>query len=293
MAIAVAVIGLGIMGSGMARNLLRAGFDVTVYNRSRAKAEALGAEGARVAATPTEAAQGAEVVISMVADDDASRAVWLGEEGALAAVAPGAVLVESSTVTVGWVRELAEKAAGRGVELLDAPVTGSRDQAAGGQLLFLVGGAAAALERVRPVLAAMSRDAVYLGPSGSGATLKLINNFLCGVQAASLAEAFGMLERAGLDREQALGVLLAGAPASPIVKGLAGRMAAEEYTPPHFALRLMTKDLRYAVEEGARHGVKLRTGVAAREVMERGVEAGFGERDMSAVVEQFRASRSS
>jgi 3-hydroxyisobutyrate dehydrogenase len=285
----VAIMGLGLMGSGMARNLLRAGYPLSVYNRSPEKAAALGAEGARVGRTPGEAAEGAEVVISMVADDEAARQVWLGVDGALAGVKPGAVLVESSTVTVGWVRELSGMAAGRGVELLDAPVTGSRVQAAEGQLLFLVGGAAEALERARPVLAAMSRDIVHVGPVGSGASLKLINNFLCGVQAASLAEAFALIDRSELDREQALAVLTAGAPGSPLVKALAGRMAAADYT-PHFALRLMVKDLLYAGQEGDRHGVTLHTAAAAREVMEAAVAAGYGDMDMSAVVEQFDKS---
>lgn len=152
----------------------------------------------------------------MVADDAASRAVWLGEQGALARLGEGAVIVESSTVTVEWVRELKEAAEARGVEMLDAPVTGSRDQAAGGQLLFLVGGEAEALERVRPVLEPMARGILHVGPGGSGATLKLVNNFLCGVQIASLAEAVAMVERSGLDRERAMEMLLAGAVASPI-----------------------------------------------------------------------------
>jgi 3-hydroxyisobutyrate dehydrogenase len=283
----VAVLGLGLMGSGMARNLLRAGHGLAVYNRSPEKAEALGAEGARVGRTPAEAAEGAEVVISMVSDDAAAREVWLGENGALEGMAGGAVAVEASTVTVGWVRELRAAAEERGVDVLDAPVTGSRDQAAGGQLLFLVGGEAGALDRVRPVLEPMARGILHVGPSGSGATLKLINNFLCGVQAASLAEAFAMVEGAGLDRDRALEMLLAGAAGSPIVKGLAERMAVRDYD-PRFALELMVKDLRYASAEAERHGVTLETAPAARKVMERAVEAGHGDEDMAAVVEQFR-----
>lgn len=283
----IALLGLGIMGSGMAHNLLRAGVRLSVYNRSREKAEALGAEGARVAGSPGEAARGAEVVISMVADDAAARAVWLGDDGALAAMGPGAVAVESSTVTLEWVRELRGEAEGRGVAVLDAPVTGSRDQAAGGQLLFLVGGDAAVLERVRPVLEPMARGVMHVGGPGSGATLKLINNFLCGVQAASLAEAVAMVEHAGLDFDRAMEMLLAGAAGSPIVKGLAERMAARDYD-PRFALELMVKDLRYAAGEAGRLGLELQTAPAARRVMERAVEMGQGDRDMAAVVEQFR-----
>ena len=144
----VAVLGLGTMGLGMAKNLLKAGFEVSVFNRTQSKAEPLRAEGATLAATPAEAAAGAEVVISMLADDAASRAVWLGEKGALQAMEEGAVLVESSTATPAWVEALKAAAEARGCPLLDAPVTGSKPQAEAAQLSFLVGGEAAVLERV-------------------------------------------------------------------------------------------------------------------------------------------------
>src|SRR5690606_27039347 len=157
----IALLGLGIMGSGMARNLLTAGFSLTVYNRSRERAEPFASMAARVASTAREAAEGAEIGISMVADVPASREVLLGEDGALASVRPGTLLIESSTLTVEWVRELGDAAREAGCELLDAPVTGSKIQAAAGELLFLVGGTEAALERARPVLAAMSRDIVH------------------------------------------------------------------------------------------------------------------------------------
>ena len=194
----IAFLGLGIMGSGMARRLLGAGFPVTVYNRNCDKAAPLAAAGARIAASPREAAAGAKVVIAMVADDAASRGLWLGEQGALAGAARGTVLVESSTLTVGWVKELAAAAAAGGFEFLDAPVTGSKMQAAAGELNFLVGGEAATLEKIRPVLVPMSRSIVHLGPTGSGALIKLINNFVCGVQVASLAEAKYMLRMSEL-----------------------------------------------------------------------------------------------
>src|SRR5262249_35552685 len=139
--------------------------------------------------------------------------------------------VESSTVTVGWVRELAAATAARGGQPLDAPVTGSKVHAANGELNFLVGGEVAALEKARPALAAMAKNVLHIGPTGSGALLKLVNNFLCGVQAASLAEAVGWVERAGLDRAKALELLTNGAPGSPLVKTLAVRMTTSDYTP--------------------------------------------------------------
>jgi len=275
------------MGSGMAKRLLGAGFPVTVFNRSREKAAVLEREGAKLADCPCAAAKGAGVLISMVADDNASRSLWLGGQGALAGVASGAVLIESSTLTVGWVRELATAANAKGCELLDAPVTGSKTQAAAGELNFLVGGSLAALERARPVLAAMSRSVVHIGPTGSGALLKLINNFLCGVQAASVAEALTMIERSGLDRDKATEFLTGGAPGSPVLKTLLPRMTSRDFT-PHFRLDLMLKDLAYSLTEGERHGMNLALVASALEVFKQASTAGNGNDDFSAVVESVR-----
>lgn len=285
----VALLGLGTMGAGMAANLLKAGFPLAVYNRSRAKAEGFAAQGARVAETPADAAHGADVIVSMLADDAASRAVWLGENGALAAAVKGAVLVESSTVSPAWIAELAAAASARGLEFLDAPVTGSRMQAAGGQLSFLVGGSEAALAKATPALTAMSKEIVHLGPVGSGATMKLVNNFLCGVQIASLAEGIAWLERSGLDREKALAILKAGAPGSPLLASLSARMTSRDYT-VNFHLKLMSKDLEYAREAAAKDGVNLTTAANARELFEQAAAQGYADQDMSAVIEPVRAA---
>jgi 3-hydroxyisobutyrate dehydrogenase len=283
----IAFLGLGTMGSGMARRLLDAGFALRVYNRTAARAAALGAAGAFVAATARDAAGGADTVISMLADDAASRAAWTGEEGALAGVRRGAVLVESSTLSVGWVKELAAQAESQGCKLLDAPVTGSKPQAENGELLFLVGGDAGALDSVREVLKPMSRGAIHLGPSGSGALMKLINNFLCGVQAASLAEALAMIENSGLDRTQALEVLANGAPGSPMLKTLSARMTSRDFR-PNFSVNLMAKDLAYAIAEGTRLNVALQTAKAGRDVFQAARAGGWGEQDISAIIESFR-----
>ncbi len=285
---AVALLGLGTMGGGMAANLLKAGFPLAVWNRSRTKAEGFRAQGARVAETPADAAREADVVLSMLADDAASRAVWLGQDGALAAAKAGAVLVESSTVTPGWIAELAAAATARGLEMLDAPVTGSRTQAEGGQLSFLVGGASETLAKVTLVLEAMSKEIVPLGPVGSGAKLKLINNFLCGVQIASLAEGMAWIEQSGLDREQALKFLKTGAGGSPVVANLSARMASRDYT-VNFYLKLMAKDLQYAGAAAAESGVELTTAASARMLFERAMALGYGDKDMAAVVEPLRS----
>lgn len=284
----VALLGLGIMGSGMAGRLLSAGFPLAIYNRSRDKAARFAHAGASVAATPREAAARADIVISIVADDAASKAVWFGEAGALAGAARDAVLIESSTLSVKYVGELAKAAAERGCEFLDAPVTGSKPHAESGQLLFLVGGPAQALATARPALEVMSRDIVHLGPTGSGALLKLINNFMCGVQLASFAEANALIDAGKLDREKALTVLTNGAPGSPLVKTIASRISAVP-TSPNFVLRLMAKDLTYAVAEAKRHGLALETADAALGIFKRAAEAGHGDEDFSAVIGSIAA----
>ena len=283
----VAVLGLGTMGSGMARRLLVAGFPLTVYNRTPARAETFAAQGARVAATPREAASNAEVVIAMLADDSASRSTWMGESGALAGAKTGAVLIESSTISTQWVTELSAAAKTRGCFFLDAPVTGSRPQAESGELLFLAGGEPGTLDSVRDVLAPMSRGVVHLGPVGSGALMKLINNFLCGVQAASLAEAMSMIDAGGLDLEKSLAVLTSGAPASPLIKLVSSRAAAGD-TDTNFLLRLMAKDLGYARDEAKRAGLTAETSSAALEIFKRAIAKGHGDKDISAVVNSLR-----
>ena len=170
--------------------------------------------------------------------------------------------------------------------MLDAPVTGSRLQAASGELLFLVGGDPATLDRVRPVLAAMSRDILHLGPLGSGARLKLVNNFICGVQAAALAEGMALIENSGLDLDAALPVLQNGAPGSPLVKAVGTRMASRDYT-VFFKLRLMRKDLDYAITEAARQGLDLTTAQNARALFDRALDQ-WGDVDFSAVIEPLR-----
>jgi 3-hydroxyisobutyrate dehydrogenase len=284
----VAILGLGTMGGGMAANLLRAGFPLTVYNRTPAKAQPLVSSGARLASSPAEAAQGAAFVISMLADDAASREVWTGKGGALDAVGAGAILIESSTVSPAWIAELAALASARSAELLDAPVTGSRTQAEAGQLSFLVGGSDRVLEAATPVLKAMSKEIVHLGPIGSGAKMKLINNFLCGVQIASLAEGITWIERSGLDRDKALSILKAGAPGSPLLGAISTRMATRNYE-VNFLLKLMAKDLLYAKSEAASCDVDLTTAEVARALFESAAAQGYSDADMSSVIEPLRA----
>ncbi len=278
----VAILGLGIMGSGMAQRLLSANFPLTVYNRNRAKSIPFAANGAFVAESPREAASHAQIILSMVADDVASRQVWLGAEGALAGVSPSSVLIESSTLSLGWIKELETAAAELGCEFLDAPVTGTKPHAASGELLFLVGGSRDALDAARPVFSVLGRDAIHLGPSGSGALMKLVNNFVCGVQAASFAEALSLIDAGGLDRDKAMSILTGGAPGSGIVKRVADRVAANDFT-PNFGLRWMAKDLAYAIGTASARGIPLRTAAAALSIFREAIAEGHGDEDFSAV----------
>ena len=284
----IALMGLGVMGSGMANCLLNAGYSLTVYNRTSGRAAPLVQAGARSTAFPCEAAEAASVVISMVADDDASRAIWQGGNGALQGCRPGSVLIESSTLSPAWIRELAIAADQRSCAFLDAPVTGSKLEASTGELLFLAGGDAETVERVTPILKAMGRGVVHAGPAGSGTLLKLMNNFLCAVQTASLAEGLALLEKAGVNSEKSVNVLINGAGGSPMVKRMASRILAQDYL-PHFKLGLMEKDLRYVLALAESKQVSLETAVAAHKLFHSAVEKGWGDSDLSAVVEPLRS----
>jgi 3-hydroxyisobutyrate dehydrogenase len=280
----VAILGLGIMGGGMAANWLARGFEVSVWNRTRSKAEPLSAKGAKIAATPREAATGADFIFAMVADDDASRAVWLGADGALAGAKSGAIAVESSTLTPEWIRELAGQAKAKGVGFLDAPVGGSRPAAANGELRFFVGGDPQTYEAARPALAAVGAKMDLLGPVGAGATWKLINNQLGAGQMAALAEALEVARKAGFRDEQISELILGGPAASPMVKLKLPRMLAQDFEPTDFALNLMLKDARYATALAQSLGAPAGMIEGAAKVFARADAKGLGDKDMAAVI---------
>jgi len=288
----VALLGIGTMGNGMAGNLLREEFPLVVYNRTKEKAEHLAGKGAQIADTPAAAAKDADVVISMLSDDRASRAAWLGADGALEAMKPGSIVVECGTVSPDWIVELKDRATARGLRVLEAPVTGSRPQAEAGQLTFLVGSDAETLEEVRSVLVPMSKAIIHVGPVGAGGQLKLINNFLCGVQVASFAEAVAWVERTNLNRGQALDFLKTGAAGSGILTAMTDRMTARTYE-VNFLLRLLNKDLRYAQRAAADKGVTLTTAGVTEKLFDKAETQGLGEMDMSAVVEVLRTGQGS
>ena len=279
----VALLGLGTMGAGMAANWLAKGFGLTVWNRTRARTQALADKGARVATTPREAAEGADCVFAMVADDAASRAVWLGDDGALAGAKTGAVVVESSTLTPDWVRELAGHARAKGCAFLDAPVGGSRQAAASGELRLFVGGDAATLDKARPALIAIGSKIDLLGPAGAGATWKLINNQLIAAQVAALGEALDVARKAGFRPVQISSLILNGAALSPIVKMKLPSMLNGDYDEPDFALSLMLKDARYAAALAQSLGAPADLVSSAVKAFARAEAKGLGAKDIAAV----------
>src|SRR5882672_10463729 len=243
----VAFIGLGRMGHGMAGRYLESGFTVAVWNRSKAKAEDLIARGARWAVSPADAAEGADAIVTMVADDEVSRAVWLGEDGAAQAAKPGTLAIECSTVSYRHALDLARDLRTRGLVYIDSPVTGLPDAAAAGKLTLLVGAEPADLERARPFLAPLSTTIRHFGPVGSGTVYKLINNLMGAIQIAGLAEGLAIAEQAGLDMKLVLESIENGVAASPQVIRHSRRMAARNFAGATFTAALRHKDAAYAV----------------------------------------------
>src|SRR3954469_23733963 len=244
----VAFIGLGRMGHGMAGRYLDTGFSVAVWNRSKAKADDLVARGARWASSPADAADGADAIVAMVADDGASRAVWLGRDGAAESAKAGALAIECSTVSYQHALDLSRDLRARGFVYIDSPVTGLPDAAAAGKLTLLVGAEPADLERARPYLTPLSTTIRHFGAIGSGTVFKLINNLMGAVQIASLAEGIAIAEQAGLDMKLVAESLATGAVASPQVVRHSKRMVARDFSGASFTASLRHKDAAYAVK---------------------------------------------
>ena len=243
----VAFIGLGRMGHGMAGRYLDAGFDLAVWNRSQSKAEDLIARGARFAPSPADAADGADAVVTMVADDEASRSVWLGKDGAATNMKPGSLAIECSTVSHRHALDMARELRARGLVYIDCPVTGLPEAAAAGKLTLLVGADAADLDKAGPYLLPLSTTVRHFGAVGSGTVFKLINNLIGAVQIASLAEGVAIAEQAGLDMKLVAEALATGAVASPQVIRHSKRMIARDFSGASFTAALRHKDAAYAV----------------------------------------------
>jgi 3-hydroxyisobutyrate dehydrogenase-like beta-hydroxyacid dehydrogenase len=243
----VGFIGLGRMGHGMAGRYFDNGFTVAVWNRSKAKADDLIARGARWADSPADAADGADAVVAMVADDEASRAVWLGKDGAAETAKAGTLAIECSTVSYSHALDLARELRARGLVYIDSPVTGLPDAAASGKLTLLIGAEPVDLKQARPFLAPLSTTIRHFGPVGSGTVYKLINNLMGAIQIAGLAEGLAIAEQAGLDMNLVLEAIENGVAASPQVLRHSRRMVARNFSGATFTAALRHKDAAYAV----------------------------------------------
>jgi 3-hydroxyisobutyrate dehydrogenase-like beta-hydroxyacid dehydrogenase len=285
----VAVVGAGRMGGAMVGTLRRAGLEVVVYNRTRAKAEAVaGASGARVAGTAAEAAAGAGVVLSSLADDAAVEAAYGGPEGVAAGLRPGAVALESSTIdprTVQALRPLVEE---RGAALLDTPVSGSVLLVERGELTVMVGGDAAALERARPVLDALAAKVLHVGDLGAGATMKLVVNAILHGLNLAMSEGLVLAEKAGVARTAAYEVMAASAWAGPFVHYKRAAFERPAETPVAFSLDLAAKDLDLALGLAERAGARLEQAATNRRVVGAAIAAGMGGADLSALAVYLR-----
>jgi 3-hydroxyisobutyrate dehydrogenase len=244
----VAFIGLGRMGHGMAGRYLDAGFSVAVWNRSKAKAADLIARGARWAWSPAGAADGADAVVTMVADDRASRTVWLGQDGAATTMKAGALAIECSTVSYLHALDMARELRSRGLIYIDSPVTGLPDAAESGKLTLLVGADPADFENARPYLAPLATTIRHFGGVGTGTVYKLINNLMGAIQIAGIAEGLAIAEQAGLDMKLVLEAVETGVAASPQVIRHSRRMTTRDFTGATFTSALRHKDAAYAVK---------------------------------------------
>jgi len=284
--ISVGFAGIGRMGLPMALNVRRAGFPLTAWNRTPERCAPLAAEGAAVAAVPSGLA-GADVVVTMLADAAAVRST-LVDGGLLEALEPGSIVLEMSTSGPTAIAELAAAADRCGVHLLDAPVSGSVSVAESAQLFAMVGGDEAAYRRAAPVLDAMTKGHVLLGPSGSGAAMKLALNSMIAATNESLAETLALAEAFGIDPERAYDVLQSGVLASPFVAYKRNAFLAPEATPVAFTAALMLKDVTLARELADRLGVRLPAATAAGHVLDEAARSGLGDDDMAAVLRLLR-----
>ncbi|HUO70742.1 MAG TPA: NAD(P)-dependent oxidoreductase [Solirubrobacteraceae bacterium] len=300
----VAFLGLGIMGSRMAANLVRAGYELSVWNRTRATAETFWAEhpAAVLADTPAQAAAGAGIVVTMVVDGPQVEAVLLGEDGAAAATAAGGLVVDCSTIGPSATREIASRLAERGIGMVDAPVTGSSPRAQDGTLTIMAGGEPADFERARPLLDVMGQTVVHCGPLGHGQMVKLINNAVAATNAATLGQALVLGARAGVDLDALVEVMRAGSGASTMLELKAEPMRTHDYTTlfkversgsgeevrelkPYFKLEHMLKDVRLCLEEGQAVGAPFAFAALTREILSAAMGRGHGDHDFASLID--------
>jgi 3-hydroxyisobutyrate dehydrogenase-like beta-hydroxyacid dehydrogenase len=290
----LAFLGLGIMGSRQAANLARAGFDLTVWNRTTATAQQFATQhdGVTVADTPAQAAAGADIVFTMVVDGDQVRQVLLGDDGAATQAADPAhptLFVDCSTIGPTDAKDIGEALDERGYSLVDAPVTGSSPKAEDGTLTFMVGATDEEFARLAPALDAMGELIVHAGPRGHGQMIKLLNNAMAAANAAIVGEALVVGSRAGVDLDALVKVVASGAGGSTMLNLKAGPMRNHDYT-TLFKLEHMLKDVRLCLEEGQRLGVPFQSAAHAREILNAGMGMGHADDDFAAMIEPLEGA---
>jgi 3-hydroxyisobutyrate dehydrogenase-like beta-hydroxyacid dehydrogenase len=278
----VGFIGLGIMGSRMAANLQARGYKLIVFNRTRDKAEALLRGGASWGKSPAGVADEAEILLTMLANPEAVEAAALGSDGFLRMLRPGSIWVNSSTVNPSFARRMAAEAHENGVRYLDAPVTGSKDAAERGELLFMVGGDAADLEVCRPLLSAMGKRIVHVGALGLGSALKMVNNLLGAVAMAAFAEGAALGEALGVPRQTIFDTLLGGPMVAPVVAGKRAKIERDDYG-ADFSMRWMQKDLHLAAISGYEAGVPLPVVNVTKEIYRMAMREGYADLDYGSI----------
>ncbi|MCI0348003.1 MAG: NAD(P)-dependent oxidoreductase [Acidobacteriales bacterium] len=275
----VAFVGLGIMGRPMAANLVKAGHEVTVWNRSAGKT----VEGARTAASPTGAAAEAEVVWMCVSDTEAVREVLFGENGAEPSLREGMVVVNSSTISPSAEKQFAERVRQRGADYVDAPVTGSKIGAESGQLIFIVGGNAATIERLQPLFRAMGKDVRHMGETGLGQAAKLAMNLMIALIYEGFVEALVLAGKLGVDAEKLLGLIQASMVRSGVVDYKAPFVLRRDFS-ANFPLRLMHKDIRLMLDAAREARVKLPALETVDEIYDVAAEEGLNDQDYAATL---------
>jgi 3-hydroxyisobutyrate dehydrogenase len=280
----IAFAGLGIMGAPMARNLLGAGFDVSVYTRTTEKAQRFAAEhGARAAKTPAEAAEGVDAFVTIVPDAPQVEEVLFGPSGAADALSEGALVVDMTTTSPTASRQIGRRLSERGQAFVEAPVSGSRPKAEDGTLTIMAGGEPGSFERALPLFEAMGERIVHVGPLGHGQMAKLVTNTMAAVNAAALAEGVRTAKAAGLDRDAFLEVAAGSAAASAMLSLKGPPMFEESFEPALFKLEHMLKDVRHTLEEADSLGVELHLGALAEALYAKAAESGHEEEDFAAV----------
>jgi 3-hydroxyisobutyrate dehydrogenase-like beta-hydroxyacid dehydrogenase len=284
----VGVLGLGTMGEPMARNLLRAGFDLRVHNRTRDKELALAAEGAERAASPAELAEGLDVLVVCVSDTPDLESVLLDPtHGAMAALPEGSLVIDCSTVAPAAARSLAAEAGKRGIGFVDAPVSGGSEGAIHGSLAVMCGGSDEDFARARPVLEAVGKSITHVGPSGAGQVAKAVNQVLISGTYQAVAEGMVLADRLGVDPERVLDAVSGGAAASWVLSNRARNMIENDY-PLGFRMALHRKDLRIALEAARDANLDLSFARQVAATEDALIAEGFADEDMSAIARRLR-----